>query len=235
MKKPKLGWKKLIELFRNFKFTDYFFLVLTITGVNALALLQLLIPQQQLPRFLILLLILTSIFLVAVILAFVSGRESSPFLFDEKSQEEADFFEKWYSQPGHLTIFCTDLDWLEDAKYDGVKKALQNKEKKLRLYLRNYDNKFVDTLVKIYGAELHKVRPNIRSQHRFSVLQDEGDWSIIIRNKDNPEPGQAEKIRIEEYHSNYALVNVALDMLDDCEIKETAMPIGRLKRRRKKD
>jgi hypothetical protein len=234
MKKFKLDWKKLKQLRRELKLSDYIFLVLTLSGVNAVGIFQLLLPDKQLPSYLTLILIVTSILLVAVILAFLSGKEQAPFIFYEQSQEEADFFEKWYNRPGELTIFCTDFDWLEDIKYEGVKKSLQNKGKKLKLYLKRYEGRFVDTLVAIYGVELHKVRWDIRSAHRFSVLQDEGDLSIIIRNKDISEPGQPQTIRIEEYHSNYALVNVALDMLDDCEIKETTMTVVSLKRKRKK-
>jgi|CXWL01.1.fsa_nt_gi hypothetical protein len=227
MKKSQLNWKRLKDALRGLKFIDYVFLVLTITGVNGVAIVQLLAPQNQLPSYAILLFLALSVFLLAIILAFVSGRETSPYIFEEQSQDEADFFYKWYRQPGELTMFCTDLDWLDEEKYNKVRDALMDKadKDKLKLFLKKYKNKFVDTLVKIHGAELHQVREDIRSAHRFSVLKDEGDLSIIIRNKD-VEPGALKKIRIEEYSNNSALVNVALDMLDDCEIKPLQNPVN---------
>jgi len=222
MKRIKLDWKRLKQLFQGLKFNDYLFLIFTVTGINAAALIQYLVPQNELPRYVPPLLIGASLAFLVFILAFVSGKEKAPYMFEEQSQDEADFFERWYRQSGQLTMFCTDLDWLEDDKYAKVKDALQDKsdKHKLKLFLKEYDNKFVDALVAVYGAELHKVRKDIRSSHRFSVLEDGGYLSIIIRNKD-VEPDQTKKIRIEEYNNNSALVNVALDMLDDCEIKST--------------
>lgn len=235
MKKLKLDWKKLKELFRGLKFIDYAFLIFTITGVNAVALFQLFTPQKQLPRYAIFLLLVLSVAFLAAILAFISGKEKAPYIFEEQSQEEADFFERWYRQPGELTMFCTDLDWLEDNKYAKVKEALIDKgdKHKLELFLKEYNNRFVDTLVKIHGAELHKVRREIRTKHRFSVLDDEGDLSIIIRNKEIDPEDSGKRIRIEEYNHDLALVNVALDMLDDCEIKPVKKPSKHLRRKQK--
>lgn len=219
-----LYWKNVKKLYVGRKWSDYVSLFLTIAGVNLAAIVQIIAPQSLYLKFVlyILTLALSTLFLPFIIALFSNEEEEKgPYIFDEKSGEEADFFARWYSKPGELTVFCTDLDWLDVEKYKKVKESLIEKSKKrnLVLYLKKYQNEFVDTLVKVHHAELHKVRNDIRTSHRFSILEDEGDLSIIIRNKD-VEANATKKVRIEEYNNNNsALINVALDMLDDCEIR----------------
>lgn len=132
----------------------------------------------------------------------------------ENSTEFKNFFAQWYSQGGDLTIFCTDLDWLTDDDYSKVVESLMAKGNKLHLYLKEYNSNLVNQLVNS-GADLHKVRSDIRTVHRFSII---GANQIIIRNKDN----ETTPIVVEEYSYNPALVNLALDMLGDSEV--TSIP-----------
>lgn len=224
MAELKLYWRNVKEFYMGRKWSDYVSLFLTIAGVNLAAIIQIIAPQPLFIKFVIyvLTLALSTLFLPFILALFRNATiEKGPYIFNEKSNEEADFFNRWYRKPGELTVFCTDLDWLEDNKYNNVKGALIEKSKKhkLNLYLKEYENEFVDILVKVHHAVLHKVRSDIRTSHRFSILNDEGDFSIIIRNKDI-ESNATKKVRIEEYNNNnFSLINVALDMLDDCEIK----------------
>lgn len=135
MKRIKLDWKRLRLLFRELRFTDYLFLIFTVTGINAAGIIQYLVPSNDLPRYVPPLLIVSSLAFLIFVLAFVSGKEKAPYEFEEQSQAEADFFEKWYRQPGVLTMFCTDLDWLDDSKYTKVKDALIDKSNKHKLKL----------------------------------------------------------------------------------------------------
>ena len=135
--------------------------------------------------------------------------------FKENSEKEARFFAKWYSRPGELCIFCTDLEWLEDSKYSRVITALEEKGERLHLFLKKPEHEIVRRLVST-GAKKYKVKDTIKTIHRFSVRVDEHLNSIIIRNKEI----EPQEIVFEEYPNHRALVNLALDMLDDCYIKE---------------
>ena len=135
------------------------------------------------------------------------------YSFGENSVEEAKFFARWYSRDGELKIFCTDLDWLANDSHSEVVEILKGKGNKLHLYLKEYESNLVNQLVNS-GANLHKVRNDIRSAHRFSIT---GANQIIIRNKAK----ETTPIVVEEYSNNHTLVNLALDMLDDCEISLT--------------
>jgi len=131
--------------------------------------------------------------------------------FVDNSNEEAEFFAEWYSRNGELIIFCTDLDWLSSARYDKVVDALMRKGNRLDLYLRKHNHEVVRKLAR-NGAKLCRVKPSIRSTHRFSIRIDEHLNYIIIRNKET----EPRRITFEEYSNHHALVNLALDMLDDC-------------------
>jgi hypothetical protein len=129
----------------------------------------------------------------------------------ENSDEEAEFFAKWYARNGKLMIFCTDLDWLVSQRYERVVDALIRKGNRLHLYLKDHDHEIVRRLTR-NGATLYAVKPSIRSTHRFSIRIDDHLNYIIIRNKET----EPRKITFEEYSNHDALVNLALDMLDDC-------------------
>jgi hypothetical protein len=205
-------WKNLRELVSDLNLVDYLALLLTITGVNATVIVQTYIPQIKIPFYVG---ILVSLVLVFFIVAFFGGKRGTRthHLFDEGSQEEADFFNEWYRKPGKLIMFCSDLKWIRKDNYVKVRDALAKKGSELDLYLKDPKGDFVKSL-QSYGAKLHIVRPDIRSVHKFSILQDDDFQAIIIRNKED----ESDKIKVEEYNKNLALINVSLDMLDDCEI-----------------
>jgi hypothetical protein len=130
--------------------------------------------------------------------------------FDKNSPSEAKYFLKWYSQSGTLRIFCTDLLWLEDNPK--ILNALSEKGDTLHLYLRDHKDYIVNRLFNA-GAHVYKVKEKIKSSHRFSILNDDGIKSIIIRNKETEE---AHRIEIQEFRDHAAFYYLAADMLDDC-------------------
>lgn len=105
---------------------------------------------------------------------------------------------------------------MEPEKYDDVVQALIKKGNRLHIYIREYSGIVIDKL-RNSNAQISRIRPGVRSNHRFSIRVNEHLNSIIIRNKE-VEP---ERILFEEYPNHSALVNLALDMLDDSYIKET--------------
>lgn len=157
--------------------------------------------------------------LTAILLILYIAFRRKPFQtthsFKENSNLEAKFFANWYSRPGELSIFCTDLEWLDDKKYSEVVTALEGKGSKLFLYLKHSDHPIVKRLIAA-GAHKFEIKDHVRSMHRFSLRVDGHLNSIIIRNKEI----EPEKIMFEEYPNHRALVNLALDMLDDCYVKD---------------
>lgn len=125
--------------------------------------------------------------------------------------EMATFFDSWYSQKGTLSIFCSDLEWLAGASHNRIVEALQDKGSRLNLYLKDTRHEIVKKLA-ASGASVYHIKPEIRSSHRFSILDSNDSKSIIIRNKKVEEDG----ITFEEYKNQSALVNLALDMLESC-------------------
>ena len=184
--------------------------LLALTGLNIKAIVEAIFPSVQVP---ILVGVLLSVAVLLFIVIVPNGKRDykKKHIFEECSIEEAVFFDEWYRKEGRIFMFCTDLEWLENEIYLRVVDALKKKGNKLNLYLKKTDHRIVNEL-KLAGANLYYVRQNIRSEHRFSIRKNNGFHSIIIRNKEL-ESGQ---IQIEEYPNNPALVNLALDMLDDC-------------------
>jgi hypothetical protein len=132
-------------------------------------------------------------------------------IFEKGSSPESTFFLNWYSQRGVLSIFCVDLLWLDNNT--DIVNTLAGKGDHLHLYLRNYEDQIVAKLFKS-GAYVYKVKDKIKSNHRFSILDDEGIKSIIIRNKETEE--NYKNIEIQEYRNHAAFYDLAADMLDDC-------------------
>jgi hypothetical protein len=104
------------------------------------------------------------------------------------------------------------MDWLSGPLYKGVVDALKKKGNQLHLYIKECDHEVVRQLVES-GANLHRMKPTLRSEHRFSIRLDENLNHIIIRNKAE-ESTQITVEEYEEYSDHRALVNLALDMLD---------------------
>lgn len=182
--------------------------VFTIVGINFFDYVSLFLPGVQIPGWIKL--VFSSVLMaILVVRALTRERFRTQQTLPEDSEVEARFFEDWYSRPGKLMIFCTDLEWLDDPKYTGVVQALKTKGDHLSLFLKEYDHPIVGALT-ARGVHLYKVRPGIRTEHRFSIRIDEHLKSIIIRDKE-VEP---RKISFEEYLNHPVLVNLTLDMLE---------------------
>jgi hypothetical protein len=156
--------------------------------------------------------------ILAVAYAWVAskkGRDRSYYL-KEGTRRFTDFFRKWYSQEGTLSIFCKDLCWLEGAESAGIVHALSSKGDRLRLYLRNPRGRVHDQL-KAVGAVVHKVKPSIKTWHRLSLLECEGYKKILVRNKEF-EKKEVSFIERDSISDPY-LIGLAEDLLDDCYVR----------------
>jgi len=195
---------------------DILVMIFTITGLNLKYIIETIWPEIKVPIAMIVLISIS--FSILIPIYFISkGKRGykTTHVFEEGSIEESQFFTEWYLRRGRLIIFCTDLEWLEHEQDLEVIDALKRKGNNLELYLRKPDHRIVSEL-RLAGAEIHTIKPSIRSEHRFSILLTNGFRSIILRDK-RIDPY---RIQIDEYPNNPALVNLALDMLDDSVIEK---------------
>jgi len=157
------------------------------------------------------LIMLVTVFYIAITV-WAGRSERANHQFDPESAKEGSFFKKWYSKNGILKIFCNDLLWLEKRRDVVDILILKGESECLHLYLRDLNG---EALISLFnsGAHIYKVKERIKSLHRFSILNDEGIKSIIIRNK---EVEKKPKIEFQEFRDHPAIVNLAEDMLDDC-------------------
>ena len=159
---------------------DVIKLLLAITGLNFKFIIETIWPSIMIPAQ-VGILISTMILLLVIFVLKWKSENKKQHIFDECSLEEANFFDEWYRKEGDIIIFCTHLNWLENEHYLRVVDAFKKKGDKLDLYLKKTESRVVDELL-LSGAKLHRVRENIRSEHRFSIRKNNGFRSIIIRN-----------------------------------------------------
>lgn len=105
------------------------------------------------------------------------------------SKKFYDFFSKWYSQQGDLTVICYDLDWIvsEDGKDERVLTALKTKAKsgKLNIILKKdvvSNHKYEDLLAES-GAKIYYNSGSLLELYSFSSLSQMGNDTIIARKK----------------------------------------------------
>jgi len=156
----------------------------------------------------LLVVVLTSVYFIAVVYGERSLR--THYKVERDSPEETKIFEDWYSQPGELKIFCTDLKWI--AGKDEIIGALLQKGDSLHLYLRNRKQPVANQLFQ-NNATIYQIKKGIKSFHRFSILNDDGFKSVLLRNKQDDKSNQ---IEIVQFRNHPALYNLGADMLDDC-------------------
>ena len=121
---------------------------------------------------------------VALILCLVFGffifrREKQIYTFGHNDPKLGKFFAKWYSGPGDLTVYCTDLEWVEKAVQNAL--TLKAADGLLSLYLRDVNH--LATHLKSKGAIIYQIAPTDVSPHRFSILRSENFERILCRNK----------------------------------------------------
>jgi len=101
--------------------------VFAILGTNVIDLFNLNIGQTEK--------IAVSVILIVVYILIVREKKfEKVHSLNEDSKAFSDFFSQWYSRPGKLTIFCTDLEWLDKPEHAFVVNVLKAKGKHLELY-----------------------------------------------------------------------------------------------------
>jgi len=86
------------------------------------------------------------------------------------------------------------------------------------IYLRNGVKDNVAKALIESGAHIFQIKDNIKTNHRFSILDDDGIQTIIIRNKDI-KSDEIVFIETNSYKDPY-LISMALDLLDDCHVTQ---------------
>lgn len=139
-------------------------------------------------------------------------RETKQYMFKAQSKRFYNFFVKWYSRPGKLSIICDDLDWIESPKDKRLVEILEKKasEDNLELFLGRREKTALITTLKEKGAKVRKAPGGIISQYSFSCLSVMGNnSSVIVRNK---QADAGHTIKFEEISNTYVseLLNTLL-------------------------
>ena len=162
--------------------------------------------------------ILIIISILAFVYFYVSYKKTpkKEIKLTEGSKKFYNEFKNWYSQEGTLSIFCTDMEWLspkEHEEAEGVLQKLEEKGDKLHLYLDICDSPIVKRLMQA-GCTVYPRKKKLQTQHRLSLLDNDGTYKCIIRNKDF----SSDKIILQEKNSSDDpyFISLVKDLLDDC-------------------
>lgn len=157
--------------------------------------------------------------LALVLGAFILGREKRLFVFSANSRRLASFFANWYRKKGELSVFCTDLEWIDSPEIVSAL-ILKAEGGHLCLYLRNTGP--LAERLRAAKAKVYRIPASITSPHRFSILQTDGFERIICRNKAiEASETKAEKIEfIETTNAREPyLIAMARDVISSCSIE----------------
>jgi hypothetical protein len=151
--------------------------------------------------------------------------EPQKHIFKTGSCKFYNFFAKWYSKPGVLSIICDDIEWISDGTNKKILNALvaKSEQKQLNLLiLKNSREKYYAQELESKGAKIYEVSDEITALYSFSCLSFMGNHSaIIVRDKRND---KNQIIKFDEISNNYVtgLINVLLkektnDAIDICK------------------
>ncbi|MDB5137141.1 MAG: hypothetical protein JWP37_3744 [Mucilaginibacter sp.] len=159
------------------------------------------------------LLLLLTLFILLYVVKYLEREEQHHF--KEGKDDFYDFFYTWYRQPGRLSIFCSDLAWMEDEKSQRIATALKSKGNKASVYLKDMNSPYVKELVD-KKVKIFAVNKEVNCKFRFSIMEHQGKEKIIIRTRDK---GRRESIKFIETNSDKDphVITLAKDLLDYCK------------------
>ncbi len=133
--------------------------------------------------------------------------------FEENSAEFFDYFKKWYEKEGELSIYCNDLNWLENPEGGNVLNTIKAKGNKAHIFVRNYSDSTREYM-KSSGVNIYQVAGGTLKDHRFSILKSNGVTKIIIRNKDDENNNNKILFIETDSHKDPYLINITIDLLE---------------------
>lgn len=132
--------------------------------------------------------------LTVVALLYDLYKEHNIHSFKYGSKKFYNFFEKWYSQKGTLTIICEDIDWTisDDKKNERIFNALKNKaiNEKLNIIINQPSMFDLDKKLEQCGAKIYKAPEHLVGSFSFSCLSQMNNNSIIIVRKKDEDKGK---------------------------------------------
>jgi hypothetical protein len=126
---------------------------------------------------------------------------------EEGSPEFQQFFSDWYGKQGSLFVFCSHLEWVTGD----ILSALKLKSSKLTLLIKD-PTEPTALVLKTSGANIIRIPEGIHSDHRLSIIEDDGISKIIVRKKD---PSLNEVVFIE--NDDRYLIGLAKDLITSCD------------------
>ncbi len=143
----------------------------------------------------ILLISLGTFLIIASIVDFISilRKDRKRHCLTYQSKRFINFFSKWYSRPGKLSIICDDLDWIKNNNDNRIFNELLKKSEagSLNIFIAtNFNSKNV-TALKSAGARVYSAPKRIVDSFTFSCLSVMGNSAgrAIVRNKQGDKGG----------------------------------------------
>jgi hypothetical protein len=100
----------------------------------------------------------------------------------EGSRKFARFFSRWYGAAGSVSVYCSDLEWLEDPINARILERLQEKGRATRaqVFIRKANSKVVLKLLQSH-VQIFLIPDEIRFRSRMSLRTNEDSAYLIIR------------------------------------------------------
>lgn len=154
----------------------------------------------------ILILVLLIIYGIVFVVKLLKNKNKT---LKEGSSEFFNYFTRWYSQHGKLSIFCSDLDWMINGPHDLIN-TICKKGHDCSVYLREEIKPGIEHRLKDAGVQIFPVT-ELLTRHRFSLLENDNSVSLIIGDKRN----KSDDIEFKEETSvsNPYMITVVQDLL----------------------
>lgn len=199
------------------------------TGMIKVKIINLISKYAYIENIIYFIIIIFSIFTV-VALIYDLIKEDKKHKLKYQSKRYFDFFSKWYSKAGKLTLICDDIKWTTSIKDNRIYEALKTKsrEKDLNLILKKEamiedSNNFnlVKELVKL-GAKVYYAPTSLVGTFSFSSLSNMENNSIVIARKKTDD--KDDKVIFRDINNIYVteLLNSLIDTLkkEDLDVFE---------------
>lgn len=160
---------------------------------------------------------------ILTIIAFIYDliKENEKHELEYQSKEFFDFFSKWYSKKGVLTLICEDVAWTKSDENNSIYEALVKKAKKNHLNLIINKAKLVENTPEYklayelggFGANIYEAPSALVSSYSFSSVSKMNNNSFIIVRKKTDDKN--DKVIFRDINNIYVteLLNSLIDTL----------------------
>lgn len=146
------------------------------------------------------------------------SRSAATHDFLEGSPRLVRFFTRWYQRPGQHTVFCDDLDWMDDVDSAPILRALRDKGSAATVCVRQCSGRPFSELEQA-GATMLQIPDSVDTRTKLSINVQDGIAHMIVRVKTD----NTDRIRFRQT-DNDIFVGVAMDLVKHALAPHTVAP-----------